>query len=630
MKRTATSRELSRLVGLMTAIVVVATLYFGRVVFVPLSLAFLFSLLLAPAVSALEWIRLPRLIAVPLVLLAVFGALGGLAYRTSQEFIDVTNQLPTYKKTIEDKVHFIRKSSTPQLDKASNSVKELEDELSNSANSTPASRKSNTAPVKPLPVQVVAPSNPISSVENIFGPLANVILVTIFTIFMLLGREDLRDRFIRLAGGKRSSTMSQATQALDEASRRINRYLFLQLVVNVCYGAIIGTALYFIGIPNAALWGLCAAVFRFLPYIGPPLAAAMPVLLSLAVFAGWQHALMTVALFAVLELLVSNFIEPLLYGAHVGLSALAILVAAVFWTLLWGFPGLVLSTPLTVCLVVLGRYSPAFSFLNILLGDEPVLEPHAQYYQRLLSLDQTEARQIAVQYCKDKPLEELYGSVVIPALSLAEQDRHRDQLDKHTENYIFQSTREIVEELAESIEAPSYRHFTPDTGSLFPVESGSDNALMTKSRSFSVLCIPANDAADEIVALLLCQLLERRGFSAQSIPVAAIAHMLDTITENKPDVVCISALPPFAIDHARALYSAVRAKFPGQDQIVCLWHSDGDPAKTAARFRLAPNDGLLTTLSEVLQRLESRAGRTVTAEVGDPTAVSQTPLPTTI
>ncbi len=630
MKRTATSRELGRLVGLLTAIVVVATLYFGRVVFVPLSLAFLFSLLLAPAVSALEWIRLPRLIAVPLVLLAVFGALGGLAYRTSQEFIDVTNQLPTYKKTIEDKVHFIRRSSTPQLDKASNSVKELEDELSSSANSNPGSKKPITAPAKPLPVQVVTPTNAISSIENIFGPLANVILVTIFTIFMLLGREDLRDRFIRLAGGKRSSTMSQATQALDEASRRINRYLFLQLVVNVCYGVIIGTALYFIGIPNAALWGLCAAIFRFLPYIGPPLAAAMPVLLSLAVFAGWQHALITVALFAVLELLVSNFIEPLLYGAHVGLSALAILVAAVFWTLLWGFPGLVLSTPLTVCLVVLGRYSPAFSFLNILLGDEPVLEPHAQYYQRLLSLDQAEARQIAVQYCKDKPLEELYGSVVIPALSLAEQDRHRDQLDKHTENYIFQSTLEIVEELAESIEAPSYRHFTPDTGSLFPIEPGSGDTLVAKSRSVSVLCIPANDTADEIVALLLCQLLERRGFATQSIPVAAIAHMLDTITENKPDVVCISALPPFAIDHARALYSAVRAKFPGQNQIVCLWHSDGDPAKTAARFRLAPNDGLLTTLSEVLQRLESRAGRTVTAEVGETTAVDQTPLPSTI
>jgi predicted PurR-regulated permease PerM len=630
MKRTATSRELGRLVGLLTAIVVVATLYFGRVVFVPLALAFLFSLLLAPAVSALEWIRLPRLIAVPLVLLAVFGALGGLAYRTSQEFIDVTSQLPTYKKTIEDKVHFIRRSSTPQLDKASNSVKELEDELSSSANSNPGSKKLIAVPPKPLPVQVVTPANPISSVENLFGPLANVILVIIFTIFMLLGREDLRDRFIRLAGGKRSSTMNQATQALDEASRRINRYLFLQLLVNVCYGVTIGTALYFIGIPNAALWGLCAAIFRFLPYIGPPLAAAMPVLLSLAVFAGWQHALLTVALFAVLELLVSNLVEPLLYGAHVGLSALAILVAAVFWTLLWGFPGLVLSTPLTVCLVVLGRYSPAFSFLNILLGDEPVLEPHAQYYQRLLSLDQTEARQIAEQYCKDKTLEELYGSVVIPALALAEQDRHRDQLDKHTENYIFQSTREIVEELAETSEAPLYRHMTPDTGSLFPVEPGLQDAFVAKSRSFSVLCIPANDTADEVVALLLCQLLERRGFSAQSITVAAIAHMLDKVTEFKPDVVCISALPPFAIDHARALYAAVRAKFPGQDQIVCLWHSDSDFAKTAARFRLAPNDALLTTLSEVVQRLESRAGRTAAAQVAERTAVSETPLPTAI
>ncbi|HZC65411.1 MAG TPA: AI-2E family transporter, partial [Candidatus Dormibacteraeota bacterium] len=550
----------------------------------------------------------------------------------SQEFIDVTNQLPAYKKTIEEKVHFIRKSSTPQLDKASDSVKQLEDALATSANAAQGAKRLAPAPTKPLPVQIVAPTNPISSIENIFGPLANLILVTIFTIFMLLGREDLRDRFIRLAGGKRSSTMSQATQALDEASRRINRYLFLQLLVNVFYGAVIGTALYFIGIPNASLWGLCAAVLRFLPYIGPPLAASMPVLLSLAVFSGWQHALMTVALFVVLELLVSNLVEPVLYGAHVGLSALAILVAAVFWTLLWGFPGLVLSTPLTVCLVVLGRYSPAFSFLNILLGDEPVLEPHAQYYQRLLALDQNEARQIAEQYCKDKPLEDLYGSVVIPALSLAEQDRHRDQLDKLTENYIFQSTREIVEELAESIEAPSYRHLAPDSGSLFPIEPGSEDALVAKNRACSVLCIPANDTADEIVALLLCQLLDRRGFASQSIPVAAIAHMLDKVAECKPDVLCISALPPFAIDHARALYTAVRAKFPAQNQIICLWHSDADPAKTAARFRLAPGDVLLTTLSEVLKRLEARTR----ADTGSPQSVeasaplSQTPEPSTI
>jgi predicted PurR-regulated permease PerM len=599
MKRTATSRELAHLVGLLTAIVVVATLYFARVVFVPLALAFLFSLLLAPLVSALEWVRLPRVIAVILVLAAVFGALGGVGWKTSQEFIDVTSQLPAYKKTIQDKIHFIRKTSTPQLDKASDSVKELENEISNPApNSSSAGiKKVLSTPVKPMPVEIVAPPNPISSVQNVFGPLATLFLVTIFTIFMLIGREDLRDRFIRLAGGKRFSSITQATQALDEATRRIHRYLFLQLIVNASYGLLIGTALYFIGIPNASLWGLFAAILRFLPYIGPPLAAVMPVLLSLAVFAGWQHALATIALFVVLELLVSNFVEPLLYGAHVGLSALAILVAAVFWTLIWGFPGLVLSTPLTVCLVVMGRYSPSLSFLNILLGDEPVLEPHAQYYQRLLALDQNDARGIAEEFAKGKNLEELYSTVVIPALSLAEQDRHRDQLDKHTEDYIYQSTREIVEELAESV--------VPSVSDSDRAPTEADDARAALNHRLHVFCVPASDNADEIVALLLCQLLVKRGFTAQSVPVGDHDHLLGLVTEAKPDVVVISALPPFAIDHARSLYATLHARLPHIEFIICLWHSETDPVKTVARLRLLPGHSLFSTLPQILEHLEA-------------------------
>jgi predicted PurR-regulated permease PerM len=600
MKRTATSREMAHLVGLLTAIVVVATLYFARTVFVPLALAFLFALLLAPVVSALEWLRLPRIIAVAIVLVAVFGALGGVGWKTSQEFIDVTTQLPAYKKTIQDKIHFIRRTSTPQLDKASDSVKELESEIANPAPSSTAAgiKKFLPAPVKPLPVEIVAPPNPISSVQNVFGPLATLLLVTIFTIFMLIGREDMRNRFIRLAGGKRFSTMTQATQALDEATRRIHRYLFLQLVVNASYGLVIGTALYFIGIPNASLWGLFAAVLRFLPYIGPPLAAVMPVLLSLAVFDGWQHALATIALFVILELLVSNLVEPLLYGAHVGLSALAILVAAVFWTLIWGFPGLVLSTPLTVCLVVMGRYSPSLSFLNILLGDEPVLEPHAQYYQRLLALDQNDARAIAEQYAKGNNLEDLYSTVVIPALSLAEQDRHRDQLDKHTEDYIYQSTREIVEELESFVPTAAAG---PDSPSR---ESGEASAAL--NHRLRVFCVPASDDADEIVALLLCQLLVKRGFTAQSVPVGAHDHLLRLVTDANPDVVVISALPPFAIDHARTLYSALRTRLPNIEIIVCLWHSETDPAKTVARLRLSPGHSFFSTLPQVLEHLQTK------------------------
>jgi predicted PurR-regulated permease PerM len=264
------------------------------------------------------------------------------------------------------------------LTKASDTVHELEKEV---AEATPGSslatdsKKSSapgSSPSRPMAVEVVPPVNPLESVQNMLGPVFTGGVIAVFTIFILMGREDLRNRFIRLAGGGRLNAM---TQALDDATHRINRYLLLELSVNAIYGLIIGTALHFIGIPNASLWGLGATILRFLPYVGPPMAALMPILLSLAVFSGWSHALATVGLFFVLELLVSNIVEPLLYGTHIGLSPLAILVAAIFWTLIWGFPGLVLSTPLTVCLVVMGRYVPSLSFLSILLGDEPVLSP---------------------------------------------------------------------------------------------------------------------------------------------------------------------------------------------------------------------------------------------------------------
>ena len=602
MRRTIKSRDDSGLLRVVTAVAVIATLYFARVVFVPLALALLLSLLLTPVVAFLEKIKLPRILAIFLVVVTLVGLMGLTAWQTSQQFVDLTNQLPTYKKTLQDKIRALKGASGQSLNQASDTVKELGKEL---VTATPGSPPANEArnkpaapgssPSRPLAVEVVPPTNPLGSAENVLGPLANAGVVIIFTVFMLIGREDLRNRFIRLAGGGRLNVM---TQALDEATHRINRYLFLQLVVNVSYGVVIGTALHFIGIPNASLWGVSAAILRFLPYVGPPMAALVPIVLSLAVFPGWHHTLATVGIFLVLELTVANFIEPLLYGAHIGLSPLAILVAAVFWTLIWGFPGLVLSTPLTVCLVVIGSYVPGLSFLNVLLGDEPVLSPQAQYYQRLLATDQSEARQVLERYLKEKSLEDLYSSVVIPALSLAEQDRHRNELDEETQNFIYQSTREIVEELADAF---------PEEGA----EGTSQNAS-ERSRTESdtgrvdVLCIPARDDADDVVAMLLSQLLERQGHRAESILIGTTSEMLSQVADANPDVVCISALPPFALNHARALYTKMRARLPKLHIIICLWHFEGDPHKAASRLQQATGHGFFTTLPEVLQHIAFR------------------------
>jgi predicted PurR-regulated permease PerM len=600
--RATPANETSRLLGMVAAVIAVATLYFARVVFIPLALALLFTLLLTPVVTFLEKIWMPRILAILLVVAGLAVLLGFMGWRTSQQFIQLTDQLPAYKKTLIDKIHALKGPGSRQFNNATNTVKELEKEIGTVAPGSLTATDSKrtppapgSSPAHPLTVEVVPPTNPLEALQNMLGPLATVGVVIIFAMFMLMGREDLRNRMIRLAGHGHLKVM---TDAIDDATRRINRYLFLQLLINSAYGLIIGIALHLIGIPGASLWGVSAGVLRFLPYVGPPLAALMPVVLSLAIFPGWHQALLTAGLFVVLEILVANFIEPYAYGMHIGLSPLAIMVAAVFWTLIWGFPGLVLSTPLTVCLVVMGRYVPSLAFLAVLLGDEQVLSPPAQYYQRLLAGDQTEAKQVLEQFLEQNSLEELYNSVVIPALSLAEQDRHRHELDEDTQIFIYQSTNEFAEELA--ADAPG------DLVDLTPAETSKVADEIRGGGHINVLCIPARDEADAVVALLLSQLLVRQGHAAECIPIGARSEMLAQVAEMKPAVVCISALPPFAVGHAQALYARLRAQSPNLQIVVCLWHFEGDSQKNATRFKLADGHALFTTLPQVLHHIAFR------------------------
>jgi predicted PurR-regulated permease PerM len=573
---------------LFVAVVVIAALYLARVVFVPLALALLVSLLLNPVVSFLEHVKVPRILAILLVVLLLVGGIGFGGWKTSQQIVELTQQLPSYRKILDEKIHWLQGSQNQSFSQASNMVHDLANEIESVTPGSSVTKDSQKAPAppgssasKPMAVEVVPPTNPVESFQSMLGPVATAGVVAIFTIFILMGREDLRSRFIRLAGGSRVKIMAQA---LDEATHRINHYLLLQLLVNVSYAVVIGFSLHFLGIPHASLWGVSAGILRFIPYAGPPMAALMPILLSLAVFSGWTHAALTVALFFVLELLISNFIEPLLYGAHVGLAPLAILVAAIFWTLIWGLPGLVLSTPLTVCLVVMGLYIPGLEFLNVLLGDEPALPPHIQYYQRLLAKDHDGARNILVRSSEEKCPAELCHAVVIPALALAEQDRHRDELDEETQRFIFEGTREIVEEilLARSKVPGELNH---------PVSAT------------SVLCIPARDDADALIATLLAHLLGQQGVRAEGLPVLALPETISLVTEAKPTILCISALPPFAFNHARELYAKMRTRFPEIYVIICLWNLDENRESAVARLKLAANHEFFTTLPQVLAHL---------------------------
>jgi predicted PurR-regulated permease PerM len=593
----------SHLLVLVSAVVIIGTLYFAKVVLVPFALAILFTFILAPPVSWLERIRVPRFLAVLVMVLVAVGAIGSVGWAVTKQLVDATSHLPEYRTNIKDKIESIRKSRPQTLTNAAQAVQEISTDL-NATTPAPAAGRGASGQTskltaataatvtKPVPVEIVAPATSfIESLPNFLGPIGTAGIVLVFTIFMLLQREDLRNRFIRLAGDGRLSVM---THAMDEAGDRVSHYLFLQSLVNASYGLIIGFSLYLMHLPNAVLFGVIAGILRFLPYIGPPIGALLPVMLSLAVFQDWSRPLYVLGIFVVIEVVVANFIEPMLYGARTGISSLAILVAAVFWTFIWGPIGLVLSTPLTVCLVVLGRHVPNMKFLDVLLGDEPVLSPEVHYYQRLLATDFDEARQVLKGHLKEKSLEELYDSVLIPALSLAEQDRHRNDLDEETITFIYQSTREFVEDLSEKAGKEL-------------VASSSGAANSNSVNSARVICVPASGEADEIIGLMLGQLLTVAGHEANCISIGTVEEMLAQVVRAQPGIVCISAIPPLAMTHARAIYARLRKEFPSQQIIVGLWNYTGDVARSASRIDTPERVRVLTSLAEVVLQVKIMA-----------------------
>lgn len=603
MARNISRRNRDDLLAVVIGIVVIATLHFASSILIPIALAILFAFILTTFAKLLERARLGRIFSALFVVFFSVAAIGAVGWTVTKQFAGVMEDLPNYSENISDKIATLRGAQRQTLGNASNTISELGKELASPPGETATSQAKRAGGLKsatqarPLPVEVIkTPALPFESLQGVLSLLISAGLVIVFTLFMIIRREDLRNRFISLAGTGRMNAM---TQALDDAGDRISRYLRLQLVVNTCYGVIVGIGLHFIGLPGALLWGVIAGILRFIPYLGPPLGGIAPLLLSLAIFPGWDHALMTLGLFVVTELSTSNLVEPFLYGEHTGLSPVAVLLATVFWTALWGPIGLVLSTPLTVCLVVLGRYVPRLGFLHTLLGDEPVLSPDARFYQRLLAMDHQEAKEVLEACLKDKNLEEVYGSVLIPALSMAEQDRHRNELDEVTGAFICQSTRELIEEL----------HETCDRDGKFSTASNdeertSHSDLLLKapvSPSIKIVCLPARDEADEIVAIMLSHVLQRAGYQAQAISIGTTAEMLAEVSESEPDIVCLSALPPFAVSHARSLYKKLRAQYPKLRIIVGLWNFSGDPESASRRMEIREEGTVFTLLSQVVQ-----------------------------
>jgi predicted PurR-regulated permease PerM len=653
----------AKLLTLVAVVAVIAGLYFGRQVLIPLALAVVLAFLLTPVVGCLEKCRLGRVPSVLAVLVLVFALVGIGGWLVTGQLMNIIDQFPDYQSNIHEKMQSLRAHHGNRLTNATKTVADLSKELTAASESAADKNTAKRSGAAPIPVKVAQPpTNAPQYLRTVVGPLTGVFettaIVVVFTMFMLVKREDLRNRLIRLAG---QGQLTVVTQALDDASRRLSRYLFLQFLVNAAYGAMFAGGIYLIGIPHALLWGVLACLLRFIPYVGTAIAAGIPTLMAFAIFPGWRQAILVVALFVILELVISNVIEPWLYGAHTGISSLAILVAAVFWAVLWGPIGLILSTPLTVGLILMGRYVPQLSFLEVLLGDEPVLPLEAHFYQRLLALDPDEAALIVENYLKEKSIGSFYDSILIPALAMAEQDRHLNTLDATTADFISQSTRDLIEELGERPLEPQSPDLTKNgekkngetnnggtgiallnltedvlkkdglekdgPGKDAPANGSADDdndedeaqpelfSLADAERTnrtghdysklagLQIVCIPAGDEADEIVGAMLVQLLKRLGADVRIIPVPMRANFVNDVTSQSGEVAIVSALPPFAAGHAKSLCKRLRRWRPDMKIVLGLWSFEGGIAKAQERIGPGCADMVATSLEQAISQL---------------------------
>lgn len=462
------ARTTEELIALLTAVatailaaIIVMVLYFGREIIIPIALAVLLSFVLAPLVALLQRLRIPRGLGVVSVVVIAFALIFAMGSLLATQLAQLAGDLPRYQSTISEKIQSFRETTAGRgtLERASSMLKDLSKELDKpkeAASSLGTVATPKTAPLKPVPVEVLQPApGALESLQTLISPLLHPLattgIIVIFVIFILLQREDLRNRLIRLAG---SEDLQRTTAALDDAASRLSRLFLIQLLLNGSFGIVIGIGLWLIGIPSAILWGILAAVLRFVPYIGAIIAAAFPLVLAVAVDPTWTMLLWTIALFVVVEPVVGHMLEPMIYGHSTGLSPVAVVASATFWTALWGPIGLVLATPLTVCLVVLGRHVERLEFLDIMFGDRPALSPPEIFYQRMLASDPTEASAKAEEFLMERSLSSYYDEVALRGLQLAQADAERGALDPERLTKIKDAVQEFANNISEQDERP--------------------------------------------------------------------------------------------------------------------------------------------------------------------------------
>jgi predicted PurR-regulated permease PerM len=586
----------SSLGTLAVGVIAIAALYFARDVFVPLALAVLLSFALGPPVMLLRrWHlgRIPSVIGVVLLAFLVIFAVGSLI---GTQLAHLAENLPQYQYNITDKIQSLRGSATGSgiVGRASSMLKDLSSEITKetpapdgNAPRTPPVATRSGQPQQPIPVEIHQPDpTALQVIQTIVGPLVQPLattgIVVVFVVFFLLQREDLRDRFIRLAGAR---DLHRTTEGLDDAARRLSRYLLVQTALNAGFGLVIGVGLAFIGVPNPVLWGIIAMLLRFVPYIGAVIAAIFPAALAIAVDPGWSMLLWTGALFLVAEPVTGQVIEPLLYGHSTGLSAVAVVVSAAFLTWLWGPVGLLLSTPLTLCLVVLGRYVERLEFLDIMLGNEPALTPQENFYQRMLANDPDEAAHQAEEFLKEKPLSAYYDEVAVGGLALAQMDVNRGVLEHERRVRIKEAVLGVIDDLADHPDAP------------LPEEAPAAQGRI-------VLCIAGRGSLDEAAAAMLAQVLEKRRVVARVVPCDAVAtEHIFKLDVTDVALVCVSYLEPGSFANARYLVRRLRRKLPNVTIIAGFWTLSEQQARQVNALGETGADYVVTSLHDAAEQV---------------------------
>jgi predicted PurR-regulated permease PerM len=541
------------LINMAMAALIVTALYFGREILVPVALAVLLSFVLAPFVIRLQSWRVPRTLSVLVAVFIGFSiifSLGGLMVSQANRLAE---ELPGYQQTLREKIQGLRGLATGgsgTLERASKVLRELDSELQNPSASRNAIDGLRRQPFdRPIPVEIRQPdpgtlSTLVAIIQPLLQPLTTTGIVVIFVIFILLQRQDLRNRFIRLAG---SHDMQRTTAALDDAGQRLSRLFLNQIIVNASFGLLIGIGLQLIGVPSAPLWGLVATILRFVPYVGSPISAVFPLILAAAVGSGWGMLLMTVALFATLQLIAGQIVEPLVYGRSSGLSPVAIVLSASFWTWLWGPIGLVLATPLTICLVVVGRHVDRLQFFDVLLGNQPALTPPQLLYQRMLAGDPIEASQQAQTYLEAATLADYHDKILLPGLRLAEHDVRLGRLPGERLDRILATVSEVVDDLDshEDVMVAETATAIDDRSSLARLESSivpfeNDRLPEAWQSAGAVLCLPGSGKLDEAASLVLAQLLNRQGIGAEAEAADALSmSRLFSLDLSQRSALCI-------------------------------------------------------------------------------------------